>query len=864
MKYIFTLMLIAASLCAAAKPMQKVSLQLQWLDQFQFAGYYMAKEKGFYADAGFDVEIKKFTNETDVVGDVLSGKTTYGIGRSSLIWNYARGKEISLLSAIFQSSPLTLIALKTSNIENIKDFSGKKIMITEDAVETASVHAMIKSSKIDEKSIEFKRHTFDIEDLIGKKVDLYAGYISNEPYLLQEKGIKYKLFSPKERGFDFYSDLLFTSQDYARKNPQSVNSFNKASIKGWEYAFKNIDETVELIYKKYNPTNKTRAALMFEAFELKKLAYIKDIPFGSVRKSKIERILDIYRLMGLVESEVDMSELIFSSRDVFLTKEEKEYLRKKQEVSVCAISSMLPLSDLEHGEFIGVAADILKLTKENINVEYRFIKSSGWEEAMQKVSNKECDILPMSVPKREDKDIRYTTFYHHEPLVIVTRKSQNYIVDVDSTIDKEFVVASGNPFVRDLKKKHPWIKLNYVDSLKDGFRAVERGKYYGYIDTLISTAYAFKNSSNGHLRISGQFDDKIGISFGVRGDDATLFNIYEKLSRNLKHPDVHNYFNNWVSVNYVNSVKFEYLKETLFLVLVVIFIFFYRQHIFKKKNSELEELKDKLLELNQTLELKISDAVNEMQKKDTYLLHKSRLAQIGEIVSMIAHQWKQPLSTISALNISMIMAIELEQYDLSDEKQRKEFLDFLDKKLKKIEFYTNNMGQIITDFSDFYRPNKHQEECTLNDPVFQVYWLLEGSLASENIDLSLELGSTSRVKLFKNEFVQVLVNIINNAREQFNEKGIEDAQISIKSYDIDGVAVMEISDNAGGIDEKIIDKIFDPYFSTKFDKNGTGLGLHMSKNIIKQHKDGKLYVENIQGGAKFIIEVGISEDKDEE
>ncbi len=862
MKYIFVFLLLFVSLYAAAKPMQKVSLQLQWLDQFQFAGYYMAKEKGFYADAGFDVEIKKFTNKTDVLDDVLSGRTTYGIGRSSLIWNYAKGKKISLLSAIFQSSPLTLIALKTSNIESIKDFETKKIMITEDAVETASIHAMIKSSKIDEKNIEFKRHTFDLEDLIDGRIDLYAGYISNEPYLLEERGIKYKLFSPKEKGFDFYSDILFTSQENVRTNPQSVNSFNKASVKGWEYAFKNMEETVELIHKKYNPLKKTKNALMFEAQELKKLAFTVDVPLGSVRKSKIERILDIYRLMGLVESDVNVDELVFSNRDTFLTKEEQEYLKEKQEVNVCAISSMLPLSDIENDEFMGVGADILKYTKENISVEYKFVQSSSYKEALGKILNKECDILPMSM--HGEKDLSCTTPYHFEPLVIVTRKSQNYIVDIDSTIDKEFVVVKGNPFIENLKKKYPWIKLNYVDSLKDGFRAVERGKYYGYIDTLINTAYAFKNSSNGHLKISGQFDDKIGICFGVRSDDAALFDIYEKLSKNLKHPDVHNLFNNWVSVNYVNSVKFEYLKEILFLVIVIIFIFFYRQHILKKKNSELEELKDKLLELNQTLELKISDAVNEMQKKDTYMLHKSRLAQIGEIVSMIAHQWKQPLSTISALNISMIMAIELEQYDLSDEKQRKEFLDFLDKKLKKIEFYTNNMGQIITDFSDFYRPNKHQEECTLNDPVFQVYWLLEGSLASENIDLSLELGSTSKVKLFKNEFVQVLVNIINNAREQFNEKGIKEAQISIKSYDRDGTSVMEISDNAGGIDEEIIDKVFDPYFSTKFDKNGTGLGLHMSKNIIKQHKEGKLYVENIQDGVKFTIEVGISEDENEE
>lgn len=849
MKYIFAFLLLFTSMHASQNSLQKVSLQLQWLDQFQFAGYYMAKEKGFYKDAGFDVEIKKFSYETDLIGDVLSGKTTYGIGRSSLVWHYAQGREISLLSAAFQSSPLTLIALESSKIKSIKDFASRNAMTTENAVEIASVYAMINAAKVDKNSITFKKHTFDLEELIDGRVDLYTGYVSNEPFTLKKRGIPYRLFSPKERGFDFYSDILFTSQEEARKNPVKVESFKKASIKGWEYAFRNIDEAVDIIYKKYNPTNKTKDALIFEANELKKLAYTESVPLGSIKKSKIERIVDIYRVTGLVESDVDIDKLIFNAKDGFLTKEERDYLRNKQEIKVCAITSMLPFSGIEHEDFIGVSADILNLTKENINVEYKYVKSSSYKEALQKISNNECDIVPMAVSNKEEKDLKYTTSYHYEQLIVVTRKSQNYIVDIDSIIDKEFVVVRGNPFIEDLKKRNPWIKLNYVNSLKEGFRAVERGQYYGYIDTLINAAYAFKNSSNVYLKISGQFDDKVGICFGVRSDDAMLFSIYEKLSKSLKHPEVNSFFNNWVSVNYVNGIEFKYLKESLFLAFFVLFVFFYRQYILKKKNGELQSM--------------VTQAVAEMQKKDTYMLHKSRLAQIGETVSMIAHQWKQPLSTISALNISMIMAIELEQYDLCDEKQRKEFLDFLDKKLKKIEFYTNNMGQIISDFSDFYRPNKQQEECTLNAPVFQAYWLLEGSLASENIDLSLELGSTSRVKLFKNEFVQVLVNIINNAREQFGAKGVDNAQICIKSYDRGDVAVMEISDNALGISEDIIDKVFDPYFSTKFDKNGTGLGLHMSKNIIKQHSSGKLYVENIQNGAKFTIEIAISEEENE-
>ncbi|MBE0513476.1 ABC transporter substrate-binding protein, partial [Sulfurimonas sp.] len=590
MKYIFAFLLLFTSMHASQNSLQKVSLQLQWLDQFQFAGYYMAKEKGFYKDAGFDVEIKKFSYETDLIGDVLSGKTTYGIGRSSLVWHYAQGREISLLSAAFQSSPLTLIALESSKIKSIKDFASRNAMTTENAVEIASVYAMINAAKVDKNSITFKKHTFDLEELIDGRVDLYTGYVSNEPFTLKKRGIPYRLFSPKERGFDFYSDILFTSQEEARKNPVKVESFKKASIKGWEYAFRNIDEAVDIIYKKYNPTNKTKDALIFEANELKKLAYTESVPLGSIKKSKIERIVDIYRVTGLVESDVDIDKLIFNAKDGFLTKEERDYLRNKQEIKVCAITSMLPFSGIEHEDFIGVSADILNLTKENINVEYKYVKSSSYKEALQKISNNECDIVPMAVSNKEEKDLKYTTSYHYEQLIVVTRKSQNYIVDIDSIIDKEFVVVRGNPFIEDLKKRNPWIKLNYVNSLKEGFRAVERGQYYGYIDTLINAAYAFKNSSNVYLKISGQFDDKVGICFGVRSDDAMLFSIYEKLSKSLKHPEVNSFFNNWVSVNYVNGIEFKYLKESLFLAFFVLFVFFYRQYILKKKNGELQSM----------------------------------------------------------------------------------------------------------------------------------------------------------------------------------------------------------------------------------------------------------------------------------
>lgn len=847
-KHIIFLLFLATLLSASQKNLEKVSLRLQWLDQFQFAGYYMAKERGFYEDEGLDVEIKGYEDEIDVLDEVLSGVSTYGIGRSGLIRHYSEGVGISLVSTVFQSSPFTLIALESSGIKSVKDFADKTIMLTHDAIETASIYAMINISMADKKGLKYKEHTFDINELIDKKIDLYAGYVTNEPYELEKKGIKYRLFTPKDMGFDFYSDILFTSSEYTQKNPMAVQKFKRASIKGWVCAFENIEHAVDIIYKKYNASNKSRDALMFEAIELKKLAYTGEGDFGEIQKSKLERILDVYRVMGLAGAHKDLGGIIFSAKERSLSMEQRKYLELKGDIRVCVNSSFLPFSSLEDGKRTGIVFDILELAKADKGVSYTFVDTHGLEESLNALKAKKCDIVPMmtDLPKREG--IKVTSPYHYERFVIVTDKRQGYIIDISSVMDKEFLANKNNPLSASLKEIYPGLKLRYTDSVEEGFNAVDSGKYYGYIDDPVSVAYAFRHISNGNLKISGGFEYKAGIGLGVRDDDDMLFSIFERLSVNIKEPDVRKIFGEWVSVNYVEGLKLKYIKEGLFLISFILFSFFYRQYLLKKKNEELR--------------LRVAEAVAEIQKKDTYMLHKSRLAQMGEMISMIAHQWKQPLSTISSLNISMIMALELEQYDLCDKKQREEFLVFLDEKLKRTGIHIQNLSGIISDFSDFYRPNKYQEATTLNDPVLKSYWLLEGSLASKSIDLCLELGSKNTVEIFKNEFVQVIINIVNNAKEQFVQKEIPDAQITIRSYDEGDTAVLEISDNAGGIDESIIDKIFDPYFSTKFDKNGTGLGLHMSKNIIKQHSRGNIYAKNIDGGVVFVIEIGASKEEE--
>jgi ABC-type nitrate/sulfonate/bicarbonate transport system substrate-binding protein len=245
-----------------------------WLDQFEFAGFYVAKEKGFYKDFNLEVELKKFTSDTIVTNEVLNGNADFGTNSTSLLIEKANGKDIVILGSIFQSSPLVLIALENANINYIQDFKNKKLMITKEQERFATLQSMLTSKGVGLDDINILPHSFDVNDLINKKTDLMLAYTTNEPFLLKEKGYKTKIFNPKDYGFDFYEELIFTRSELVNKDPKLVSDFYQATIKGWEYAFNNINEVAKLIYEKYNPQNKSLESLIFEANELMILEHI--------------------------------------------------------------------------------------------------------------------------------------------------------------------------------------------------------------------------------------------------------------------------------------------------------------------------------------------------------------------------------------------------------------------------------------------------------------------------------------------------------------------------------------------------------------------------------------------------------------
>lgn len=303
------LLLSSTAFCAFAQ--DTLHLQLRWYHQFQFAGYYMAKEKGFYEDAGLDISIHQaIPGQTNPIHHVLNGQSDFAVENSSVIIQYLEGKPLVALAAITQTSPLVWISLKSSNIRIVQDLAGHSLMTLPEPAHSEFL-ALLKKEGIPFDKVNILPSSFDINDLINGKTDVFYGYLSNEPYFLQQQGIEYHLIKPREYGINFYSDVLFTHAELANNNPKLVQAFLNASLQGWRYAMNHVEETVDIILEKYD-TNKTRDHLLYEAEILKESIMPELVEIGHMNPGRWQFIADTYRELGVTDGSVPVEEFIFN------------------------------------------------------------------------------------------------------------------------------------------------------------------------------------------------------------------------------------------------------------------------------------------------------------------------------------------------------------------------------------------------------------------------------------------------------------------------------------------------------------------------------------------------------------------------
>lgn len=936
-----------------ADSLQKISLQLKWKYQFQFAGFLIAKEKGYYKDLGLDVNIKELQSNTNIMKDIETSTSTFAISDSSLVYEALKGKEVLAVMPILQNSPFVLIGLKNSNTQYLEDLNDKNIALYK-GIDGIAVSSMLKSNQIKYKA---KKPIFDIKKLYDDDIDFMTAYLSNEPYLAKKNNINIVTFAPKDYGFEGYGDILFTSKEVLKKNPDLVSKMYQASLKGWKYAFNNIDESVNLLYEKYNTLNKSKDELLYEAYTLKKLSGIET----NFAKFDIEKIKGIAQQFNLLKEENNKLDILddFLYRYVkpvnplTLSSKEKDFLQKKKNFTVCAQYNFFPLDAVVNDKLYGIAGDIFKIIEKELNINIKAIESNSNFDLEEKVRQNKCDFVSMLFTHQK----RFSKIKTSNPIFtnrssIITTIDKSFSANEKYTKEKKFIVLT-KPYKSLLSLIYPNLNIIYKSENEEIKKLLLSGEAYGFIYPDFLSDYKVRELGYQDFKISGFLTKKskyLDASTGVVNTYPLLLSSVNKVIQNTNKEQIDQILNRWDLASYQKETDYTLVWKIFIIFLIIIIIGSIFTMILRKNNkrlhvllnssieaiaifkngkiieaneplltlygyssiseirgkdaysfveaknysflkeklegthlpyeintlkkdgtlfptlvkgtkldkntritsiidlSELKIVQNKLENLNKSLASKIVDEGKKNEEQQLLMLHQSRFAQMGEMIAMIAHQWRQPLNNLSIINQTIILKYKR---------------DKLNKELME-KFGTNSMKQIqlmsntIDDFRNFFMPRKEKSDFCVNDVLSNTLDIINPIISKENIQIHFNKKNTYPTYGYKNELGQVFLNIISNSKDALLSKEIKDKNIFVDTKLVKNTIEITFNDNAGGIDESILGKIFDPYFSTKSGKNGTGLGLYMSKIIIEEHMKGKIDISNNKKGALFTIKLTLS------
>ncbi len=292
------------------KPIRDITLQLKWLHQFQFSGYYMAIEKGYYKDAGLNVKVVERTPNSVPVEQLLSGQVEFAVADAGTLLYRATGMPIVALAAIFQHSPSILLANANTGIQSLSDLRGQAVRLSS-SFNNVELETMFNNAGIAIDELIPVAIDDPVENFISGKTKGLNAYTTNEPFFFQQLGVPLTAFRPRDYGVDFYGDILTTTENLIRLEPELVQNFLQASLKGWEYAIVHPEETVNIILEKYNSQNKTREHLDFEAQESIKLIMPDIVPVGYMNEERWQHIAEILTEQGYIKNSIDLSKFIY-------------------------------------------------------------------------------------------------------------------------------------------------------------------------------------------------------------------------------------------------------------------------------------------------------------------------------------------------------------------------------------------------------------------------------------------------------------------------------------------------------------------------------------------------------------------------
>ncbi|MEW8506983.1 MAG: EAL domain-containing protein [Candidatus Thiodiazotropha sp.] len=284
---------------AASDELDTVVLQLKWKHQFQFAGYYAALEKGYYREAGLDVQIREHSGERSPIDVLLDGDAEFAVSSADVVIKRAQGYPVVAMAAIYQHSPYALLVRADSSIQTVSDLASKRIMLGQ-GWQDAALQAMLQRGGLEATAFQRLESNFDAMSLLRNEVDAFNAYITDQGYLLREMGVEPHYIMPKDYGLDFYGDVLVTLESEIKDHPQRVEAFRRATLEGWNYALNHIDEIVDLILENYNTQGMSREHLRYEAVMSQQLIEPLFVEIGYMNPERWEHIKSIFVELGFL------------------------------------------------------------------------------------------------------------------------------------------------------------------------------------------------------------------------------------------------------------------------------------------------------------------------------------------------------------------------------------------------------------------------------------------------------------------------------------------------------------------------------------------------------------------------------------
>ncbi len=447
----------------------------------------------------------------------------------------------------------------------------------------ASLNSMLKSQNIFYGDFKRIPHSFSIEELINGKTDAYEVYFTDQPHQLELLNIEYNLLKPGEYGYDFYGDILFTSQHELTLYPQRTSAFNKASLLGWRYAFSHIDETILLIKDKYNSQLLSTDHLRFEAKKLKQISGLSSGDFSKITTNRITDIANVYRLMEKFPPGSSMDGFIFQEGNAYLTLQEKQFIAT-HEINIVTTDNWAPFNTKSNNQQLeGIAIDYWRLIRERTGLKSNYT-IADFLGVLTAIKEKTADItISTSITNDRKEYALFSEPYASFPIAFATTNDKGFISSGLELEGRTLAVGKGYSAHKLLKKHLPDIGFLPQQNTDAALEQVSRGEAFAAADILPVMAFKIGELGYSNIKISGTTSFSFDVRIMVRDDWPLLVSIINKGIATISEQEKNIIYNKWVAVKFDKSLDYSLWWKVGGPLVVLLLIAYIWVRILKKE-----------------------------------------------------------------------------------------------------------------------------------------------------------------------------------------------------------------------------------------------------------------------------------------